>query len=90
MLRYDVLEELSRKTHPDDTTSACIVNNHATHWLLCCRIWDNPDPAENGFMVIAYPKAGVDRMTVQTKLEEFLSGGTRVEVRPFFRGGAQN
>jgi hypothetical protein len=90
MLKYDVLDQVSRKAYPDDTSSSCIVDHHLTHWLLCCRIWGNPDPGENGFVVIAYPKAGVDRFTVQLKLQEFVAGAPRVEARPFFGGGGQN
>ena len=90
MLQYDVLDQVSRKAYADDTSSSCIVEHHPTHWLLCSRIWENPDPAENGFMVIAYPKGAVDRLTVQQKLHEFISGAPRVEVRPFMPGGGQN
>ena len=90
MLEYDVLDQVSRQTNSDDTISACIVENHPTHWLMCCRFWNNPNPAENGFALTAYPKAAVDRLTVQQKLHELLFGGTRVEVRPFFPGATQN
>jgi hypothetical protein len=90
MLKYDVLDQVSRKAHVDDTSSSCIVEHHPTHWLLCSRIWDNPDPAENGFMVLAYPKAAVDRITVQQKLHEFVAGAPRVDVRPFTMGGGNN
>ena len=90
MLQYGVLDQVSRQAYPDDTTSACIVEHHPTHWLLCARFWRNPDPAENGFMVVAYPKDSVDRFTVQLKLHELLSGAPRVDVRPFGIGGGQN
>jgi len=90
MLKYDVLDQVARKTHPTDTSSSCIVDHHPTHWLMCCRIWGNPDPAENGFIVIAYPKGGVDRLTVQLELQAFISGATRVDVRPFLPGGGEN
>ncbi len=90
MLEYDVLGQVSSQAHPDDTTSACIVEHHPTHWLLCARFWRNPDPAENGFMIVAYPKDAVDRFTVQLKLHELLSGAARVDVRPFGIGGGDN
>jgi hypothetical protein len=90
MLEYDVLDQVSHKKYPDDTISSCIVEHHPTHWLLCARFWGNPNPAENGFSVVAYPKGLVDRFTVQGKLHELLSGAPRVDVRPFGIGGGQN
>jgi hypothetical protein len=90
MLEYDVLDQVSHKKYPDDTISCCIVEHHPTHWLLCARFWGNPDPTENGFSVVAYPKDLVDRFTVQEKLHELLAGAPRVDVRPFGTGGGQN
>jgi hypothetical protein len=90
MLKYDVLDQVSRKAYADDTSSSCVVEHHPTHWLLCSRFWDNPDPTENGFALVAYPKALVDRVTVQQKLHELISGSTRVDVRPFGIGGGEN
>lgn len=82
MLHFGVLDQVAQKRHPTDTTSVCIAETHATHWCLCARIWNNPDPKENGFIVISYPKAYVDLMTVQAVMATYLAGSTRIEVRP--------
>jgi hypothetical protein len=90
MLEYDVLDQVSHCAYPGDTISSCVVEHHPTHWLLCSRFWGNPDPAENGFAIVAYPKQSVDRLTVQQKLHELLSGAPRIDVSPFGIGGGDN
>ena len=85
MLQLGVLDKISHKTDLTDTTSVCVVDNHPTHWCLCARIWDNPNPAENVFMVIGFPKATVDRLTVEMQMQSYLAGSTR--ITPRLRGG---
>src|ERR1700755_1228951 len=82
--------KVSHRAYPDDTISSCVVEHHPTHWLLCSRFWGNPDPADNGFAIAAYPKQSMDRFTVQQKLHELLSGVPRVDVRRFGIGAGDN
>jgi hypothetical protein len=86
MLALGVLDQLSRKTHPTDTTCVYVADNHPTHWCMCARFWDNPDPAENGYMVLAYPKDQVDRAAVELLMQTYLEGSSRISgapVKPF-------
>jgi hypothetical protein len=90
MLELGVLDQISRKTAATDTTSVCVVDSHPTHWCMCARIWDNPDPAENGFMVVAYPKTQVDRGTVMARMAAFLAGSTGFTVKPILPASGDN
>ena len=86
MLALGVLDQLSRKTHPTDTTCVYIADNHPTHWCMCARFWDNPGPAENGYMILAYPKDQVDRTAVELLMETYLECSTSVsnaQIHPF-------
>lgn len=82
MLQLGVLNQISQKRDPTDTTSIYIAELHPTHWLMCARIWDNPDPTENGFMIVAYPKAHFDLFAVQGAMAAYLAESTRIDVRP--------
>ena len=71
MLQRGILDRL-RKRSPSDTLSFCIDDNHPTHWLYCALVMDHPDPPENGYMVIAWPKAEFDLSFVRAAIAKQL------------------
>jgi len=80
MFELGVWDAVSRIEGSANTT-AIIAETHETHWCLCVQIRDNPDPKENGFMVITYPKKTVDLLSVNHALQTFLGGSSELSVK---------
>jgi hypothetical protein len=80
MLHLGVWDYFANEVTPATTISMTIAEEHPTHWCLCARHRYNPDPAENGFQIIAYPKSTVDIFAVHAIIREYLQGATRVSV----------
>lgn len=83
MLELGVWDQMTKEVTPSTTVTMVIADNHPTHWCLCARHRNNPDPKENGFQVIAYPKSTVDRFAVQMVLQQYLSRSTELSVELF-------
>ena len=84
MIELGVWDQMSDKSSLPGNTNMMIVDTHPTHWCLCGRIWDNPDPKENGFIVITFPKAEFPRSHVTGIMARYLSGSTDLTARPVF------
>ncbi len=83
MLELGVWDQITKYVNPSSTVTMVIADNHPTHWCLCARHRNNPDPKENGFQVIAYPKNTVDRFSVQMILHKYLARSTELSVEMF-------
>ena len=83
MLELGVWDQMTKEVSPSTTVTMVIADDHTTHWCLCARHRNNPDPKENGFQVIAYPKSKVDRFSVQMILQQYLDGSTELSVEMF-------
>jgi hypothetical protein len=81
MLHLGVWDYFTQKVAPTTTVSMTIAEDHPTHWCLCARHRNNPDPAENGFQIIAYPKDSVDLMAVHAVMQQYLKGSTEISAR---------
>lgn len=90
MLLLGVLDQVTKKRHPSDTTSICVVETHPSHWLMCAHIWENPDPSETGFMIVSFPKALFSFEQVRAAMAAYLSESTRIEARPIQSPGTSN
>ena len=82
MLYLGVWDDISKQASLTTTVTMCVADTHPTHWCLCVRHWNNPDPSENGFQVIAYPKDSVDRLAVESIRQQYLSDSTEITSRP--------
>ncbi|MCB1092283.1 MAG: hypothetical protein KDL87_12180, partial [Verrucomicrobiae bacterium] len=54
-----VLGNFLKEPLPGTTSVSGVYEHHPTHWVLCARFLGNPDPAENGLMIRAFPKSSV-------------------------------
>jgi hypothetical protein len=83
MIELGVWDQVSQQGTLSGNTNMMIVDSHSTHWCLCGRIWNNPDPKENGFIVITFPKNLVPRSHVSGVMAQILSESTDLTVSPF-------
>ena len=83
MLELGVWDQMTKEASLTSELTMVLADNHPTHWCLCARHRNNPDPKENGFQVVAYPKKLMDHFTAQMILQEHLSGSTEVSVDMF-------
>ena len=72
MVQLGVWEFFTKEVAPTTTVSMTVAEDHPTHWCLCARHRHNPDPAENGFQIIAYPKDSVDLLDVHFLMQRYL------------------
>jgi hypothetical protein len=81
MLHLGVWDYFMKPASPSMNVAMSISEVHPTHWCLCSRHRNNPDPAENGFQIIAYPKAMVDLISVHAIMLQYLSGANAIDVQ---------
>lgn len=79
MLYLGAWDALARMPQHQDT-GVVLVQDHPTHWFTCIRIRNNPDPAENGFMIWVSPKAVVPFWAVMDHVYRMLSGSSQVDA----------
>jgi hypothetical protein len=80
MVQMGVWEFFTKEEASTTTISMTVVEDHPTHWCLCARHRHNPDPAENGFQIIAYPKESAALIDVQFLMQRYLASATEVSV----------
>jgi hypothetical protein len=84
MIELGVWDQMSQQGGLAGNTNMMIVDTHPTHWCLCGRIWNNPNPNENGFIVITFPKSFIPRSHVTGVMSQYLSNSTDLTVQPIF------
>lgn len=83
MFQLGVWDYVKQRGKPTSTLSILCAETHPTHWCICAQHFDNPNPDENGFQVIAFPKKLVDPMTVNAYMLQHMSSATDVTFQPF-------
>lgn len=83
MIELGVWDKMSEQGGLAGNTNIMVADTHPTHWCLCGRIWDNANPNENGFIVIAFPKKIFPRSYVEAARAEYLRGSDDLTVEAF-------
>ena len=83
MLQLGVWDELAKEPTLSANIKMSLADGHPTHWCLCIRHSHNPDPAENGFQILAYPKDRFDIFTMHAIIQGHLNGSKDVSVGMF-------
>ena len=65
------------------TITMCVSEDHPTHWCLCALHRHNPDPSENGFQIIGYPKESVTLPQVYQLMRQYLASASDVTMDVF-------
>ena len=84
LLQLGVRERFEFPADIEINTFFYSMDDHPTHWLLAARFRDFPDPADNGFMLIGWPKSVFSAKEAKKAAAEFASNDGRFKPERTF------
>lgn len=72
LLQLGVRERFEFPANVKSNTFFYTIDDHSTHWLLAARFRDYPNAADNGFLLIGWPKRAFSAQEAKKAVTEII------------------